>query len=35
MDINMLRSIVSVVAFAVFIGIVILALSGRNRARFD
>ena len=35
MDINMLRSIVAVVAFAVFIGIVIWAWSGRNRARFE
>ena len=35
MDINTLRSIVTVVAFVVFIGIVIWAWSGRNRARFD
>lgn len=35
MDINLLRSIVTVVAFVVFIGIVIWAWSGRNRARFD
>ena len=35
MDINMLRSIVTVVAFVVFIGIVIWAWSARNRERFD
>ncbi len=35
MDINLLRSIVTVVAFVVFIGIVIWAWSSRNRARFD
>jgi cytochrome c oxidase cbb3-type subunit 4 len=35
MDINLLRSIVTVMAFVVFIGIVIWAWSSRNRARFD
>ncbi len=35
MDINLLRSIVTVVAFVVFIGIVIWAWSRRNKARFD
>ena len=35
MDINLLRSIVTVVAFIVFIGIVAWAWSGRNRARFE
>ena len=35
MDINLLRSIVTVVALLVFIGIVAWAWSSRNRARFD
>ena len=35
MDINLLRSIVTVVAFVVFIGIVVWAWSGRNRSRFE
>ena len=35
MDINTLRSIVTVVAFVVFIGIVIWAWSARNRASFE
>ena len=35
MDINLLRSIVTVVAFVVFIGIVIWAWSRRNQARFE
>lgn len=35
MDINLLRSIVTVVALAVFIGIVVWAWSARNKARFD
>ncbi|MDR1969121.1 MAG: cbb3-type cytochrome c oxidase subunit 3 [Burkholderiaceae bacterium] len=35
MDINLLRSIVTVVTFIVFIGILIWAWSGRNKARFD
>ncbi|MFD1893446.1 cbb3-type cytochrome c oxidase subunit 3 [Ottowia beijingensis] len=35
MDINLLRSIVTVVAFVVFIGIVAWAWSRRNKARFD
>ena len=35
MDINLLRSIVTVVAFVVFIGIVFWAGSRRNQADFD
>lgn len=35
MDINLLRSIVTVVAFIVFIGIVVWAWSHRNKERFD
>ena len=35
MDINLLRSIVTVVAFVVFIGIVFWAWSRRNQERFD
>ena len=35
MDINTLRSIVTVLTFAVFIGICWWALSRRNQARFD
>ncbi len=35
MDINTLRSIVTVAAFAAFMGIVWWALSRRNQARFD
>lgn len=35
MDINTLRSIVTVVAFAVFIGIVLWAFSGRSKAAFE
>jgi cytochrome c oxidase cbb3-type subunit 4 len=35
MDINLLRSIVTVVAFVVFIGIVIWAWSRRNQASFE
>ena len=35
MDINLLRSIVTVVAFVVFIGIVVWAWSACNKARFD
>ena len=35
MDINLLRSIVTVLAFVIFIGIVIWAWSARNRERFD
>jgi cytochrome c oxidase cbb3-type subunit 4 len=35
MDINLLRSIVTVVTFIVFIGIMIWAWSSRNKARFD
>ena len=35
MDINLLRSIVTVVAFVVFIGIVIWAWSRKNQSRFE
>ncbi len=35
MDINFLRSLMTVVAFVVFIGIVVWAWSNRNKARFD
>ena len=35
MDINILRSIVTVVTFAVFIGIVWWAMARRNQARFE
>ncbi|PUE53027.1 CcoQ/FixQ family Cbb3-type cytochrome c oxidase assembly chaperone [Limnohabitans sp. 2KL-17] len=35
MDINTLRSIVTVVTFAIFLAIVWWALSRRNRADFD
>ncbi len=35
MDINTLRSIITVVAFATFIGIVIWAYSARSKAAFD
>jgi cytochrome c oxidase cbb3-type subunit 4 len=35
MDINTLRSIITVVAFATFIGIVLWAFSGRSKAAFD
>ncbi len=35
MDINTLRSIVTVVSFAVFIGIVLWAYSDRSKAGFD
>jgi cytochrome c oxidase cbb3-type subunit 4 len=35
MDINTLRSIVTVVTFLVFIGIVVWAWSGRNAKGFD
>ena len=35
MDINTLRSLVTVVSFLVFIGIVAWAWSGRNAASFD
>lgn len=35
MDINVLRSIVTVLAFVAFIGIVVWAWSSGNRARFD
>ena len=35
MDINTLRSIVTVVAFALFIGIVLWAYSSRNKTPFE
>jgi len=35
MDINLLRSIVTVLSFVLFIGIVVWAWSARNRERFD
>lgn len=35
MDINTLRSIVTVVALVVFVGIVVWAWSARNRTRFE
>ena len=35
MDIHLLRSLFTVLLFAVFIGIVLWAWSGRNRPRFD
>ena len=35
MDINLLRSIVTVVAFVLFIGIVAWAWSNRNKTRFE
>lgn len=35
MDINTLRSIVTVVAFITFLGIVVWAWSSRNTASFD
>ena len=35
MDINTLRSIITVVAFTLFIGIVLWAYSSRNKAAFE
>ena len=35
MDINLLRSIITVVTLITFVGIVLWAWSGRNRARFE
>ena len=35
MDINSLRSLVTVIALVLFIGIVVWAWSGKNKARFD
>lgn len=35
MDLNTLRSIVTLISFLVFIGIVLWAWSGKNRARFQ
>ena len=35
MDINLMRSVVTVLAFALFIGIVVWAWSSRNKTRFE
>jgi cytochrome c oxidase cbb3-type subunit 4 len=35
MDVNLLRVLMTVVSFVVFAGIIVWALSPRNRARFD
>ena len=35
MDVNTLREIVTVVAFATFVGIVLWAWSGKNARRFE
>ena len=35
MDINTLRSVITVVSFAIFIAIVFWAYSGRSKAAFD
>lgn len=35
MDLNLLRSIITVVTLITFIGIVVWAWSGRNKARFE
>ena len=35
MDINLLRGVITVVTFIVFVGLVVWAWSGRNRARFE
>ena len=35
MDINLLRSVITVVTLITFVGIVVWAWSGRNRARFE
>ena len=35
MDINLLRSVITVVTLITFVGIVAWAWSGRNRARFE
>ncbi|MCK9517200.1 MAG: cbb3-type cytochrome c oxidase subunit 3 [Ottowia sp.] len=35
MDIHLLRSLFTVLLFAIFVGIVLWAWSGRNRPRFD
>ncbi|MBP6219979.1 cbb3-type cytochrome c oxidase subunit 3 [Limnohabitans sp.] len=35
MDINILRSIVTVITFAIFLGIIWWAMSRRNQANFD
>jgi cytochrome c oxidase cbb3-type subunit 4 len=35
MDINLLRSIVTVITFAIFLGIIWWAMSRRNQAHFD
>jgi cytochrome c oxidase cbb3-type subunit 4 len=35
MDIGLLRSVVTVLSLCVFVGIVVWAYSGRNRAQFE
>jgi cytochrome c oxidase cbb3-type subunit IV len=35
MELNLLRSLVTLISFAVFAGIVYWAFNSRNRARFD
>lgn len=35
LDVNLLREVVTVLSFAVFIGIVVFAVHPRNRQRFD
>jgi len=35
MDVNILRSIITLVSFLAFVGIIVWAWSSRNRARFD
>jgi cytochrome c oxidase cbb3-type subunit IV len=35
MDLNTLRSIITLISFLVFIGILLWAWSGKNRARFQ
>ncbi len=35
MELTTLRSLITLISFLVFIGIVVWAWSGRNRARFD
>jgi len=35
MDVNLLRSVITALLFAIFVGIVVWAWSGRRRADFD
>jgi cytochrome c oxidase cbb3-type subunit 4 len=35
MDINFMRAVVTLLSFVAFVGILVWAWSGRNRARFD